>query len=87
MHGLALTGATFGSMLLSLHWLELDGRALVTTTFLTLAFAQLWHVFNMRPAFASFWSNEITCNPLIWAALLLCTVLLAIPPRARGRLP
>ena len=29
---------------------------------------------------SSAWRNEITCNPWIWAALALCTALLAVPP-------
>lgn len=80
LHGLVLTAGTLGSLLLARYWLGLEGRALVTTTFLTLAFAQLGHVFNMRPSGSSAWRNEITCNPWIWAALALCTALLAVPP-------
>jgi Ca2+-transporting ATPase len=52
----------------------------VTVTFLTLAFAQLWHVFNMRHPRSSVVRNEVTRNPWLWGALLLCTVLLAAPP-------
>ncbi|MDE3079602.1 MAG: cation-transporting P-type ATPase [Paracoccaceae bacterium] len=52
----------------------------VTVTFLTLAFAQLWQVFNMRSARAPVLVNEITRNPWVWAALGLCSVLLAVPP-------
>ena len=47
-HSLGLTAATFGALALAHFWLELDERAVVTVAFLTLAFAQLWHVFNMR---------------------------------------
>ena len=47
LHGVALTAVTFGALALSRLWLGLDERAAVTVTFLTVAFAQLWHVFNM----------------------------------------
>ena len=48
----------------------------MTVTFLTVAFAQLWHVFNMRHPTSGLLRNEITRNPWIWAALALCAGLL-----------
>ena len=72
LHGVALTAATFGALALGHLWLGLDERAAVTVTFLTLAFAQLWHVFNMRHPTSGLLHNEITRNPWIWAALALC---------------
>ncbi len=47
-----------------------------SVAFLTLAMAQLWHVFNMRSRESSWLRNEITRNPWVWAALLLCAGLL-----------
>jgi Ca2+-transporting ATPase len=52
--------------------LGLDERSTVTVTFLTLAFGQLWHVFNMRHQSSRLIDNEISGNPWIWAALALC---------------
>jgi Ca2+-transporting ATPase len=72
LHGVALTAATFGALALARLWLGLDERAAVTVTFLTLAFAQLWHVFNMRHPTSGLLHNEITRNPWVWAALALC---------------
>jgi magnesium-transporting ATPase (P-type) len=56
----------------------IDGFAIgaVTVSFLTLAFAQLWHVFNMRDSGSGFLRNEVTRNLYVWGALALCTVLL-----------
>jgi Ca2+-transporting ATPase len=48
----------------------------VTVSFLTLAMAQLWHVFNMRARGTSLFKNEVVKNPYVWAALGLCIVLL-----------
>jgi Ca2+-transporting ATPase len=45
-------------------------------TFLTLAFAELWHVFNMRNTRSDLWKNEITRNPWTWGALALCAAVL-----------
>lgn len=47
-----------------------------TIAFLTLAFSQLWHVFNMRSRKASFINNQVTGNPYVWAALVFCIFLI-----------
>ncbi|HEY1364472.1 MAG TPA: cation-transporting P-type ATPase [Xanthobacteraceae bacterium] len=79
LQSLLLTAATFGALLLGRVWLGLDGRSVVTVTFLTLAFAQLWHVLNMRPRRSPLLQNEVTRNPWVWAALGLCVLLLVVP--------
>jgi P-type Ca2+ transporter type 2C len=80
LHSLAMSAGTFGALATARLWLDLDARETVTITFLTLAFAQLWQVFNMRHPRARVVRNEITRSPWIWASLLLCTLLLAVPP-------
>jgi len=80
LHGLVLAVATFGALATARLWLELDSKSVITTTFLTLAFAQLWHAFNMRHPKSGLFRNEVTRNPWLWGALLLCTALLAMPP-------
>jgi len=42
--------------------LSLDERPTVTATFLTLAFAQLWHVFNMHSIRARVFVKGVTKN-------------------------
>ena len=80
LHSLAMSAGTFGALAAARLWLDLDPRAVVTVTFLTLAFAQLWQVFNMRHPRSGLVRNEVTHNPWVWASLLLCTALLAMPP-------
>jgi len=75
-YGTAITFTVLGSLALALSWLHMPERRAVTVSFLTLAFAQLWHVFNMRDRAASMLSNDVTQNPFIWGALALCTGLL-----------
>jgi Ca2+-transporting ATPase len=83
---LILAAVTFGALILARFWLQLDSGSVITVTFLTLAFAQLWHVFNMGGARPDFWNNEVSRNPWVWGSLLLCSALLAIavyaPPLA-----
>lgn len=56
--------------------LGMDERQAVTVSFLTLALAQLWHVFNMRSSETKLFKNEVVENPYIWSALGLCVILL-----------
>jgi Ca2+-transporting ATPase len=79
LQSLLLAAATFGALALTHFWLELDGGSAVTVTFLTLAFAQLWHAFNMHHRDSGPLRNEVTRNPWVWGSLALCTALLAAP--------
>jgi Ca2+-transporting ATPase len=79
VHSIALAAGTFGALAAAHLWLGLDDGSAVTVTFLTLAFAQLWYVFNMRHPRSKLLQNEVTRNPWVWAALLLCTALLVAP--------
>ena len=47
-----MTAATFAAGAAATFWLAFDPASVVTVTFLTLAFAQLWQVFNMRASSA-----------------------------------
>ena len=86
-YGAVITVAVLGALLLALHWLGLPEGQAVTVSFLTLALAQLWHVFSMRARGSSLLRNEVTRNVWVWGALVLCTVILAaavqVPALAR----
>lgn len=75
-NGLAITAATLGSLYLAIVQLDLAADAAVTVSFLTIAFAQLLNVFNMRDPRTPIFNNDIVTNPYIWAALAICTSLL-----------
>lgn len=75
----AFSAASIAGRRISSPCFHLDARSVITVTFLTLAFAQLWHVFNMRHPESGLLRNEVTRNPWVWGALLLCTALLAVP--------
>lgn len=78
VYGAMITCAVLGALFISLYVLGLPERESVTISFLTLAFAQLWHVFNMRERSSRMFNNSIIRNPFIWGALALCTLLLLI---------
>jgi P-type Ca2+ transporter type 2C len=84
--GALLTASTLSALVIGRYGLGLQGEALVTVSFLTLAFAQLWHVFNMRGRGSGLLRNAVTSNPYVWIAVALCTAILLLaiylPPLA-----
>ncbi|NIR44270.1 MAG: cation-transporting P-type ATPase [Gemmatimonadetes bacterium] len=65
-------------------WLDLEGDAAITVSFLTLGTAKVWYVFNLRDPGSSFWRNDVVRNPWIWVATALCLLLLAAALFAPG---
>jgi len=60
------------------YYLKYDAKLCNNITFFSLALAQLWHVLNLSSRKISFIKNEITRNKFIWAALLICIVIMAV---------
>lgn len=66
-----------GALAIALHQLGYDEKRAVTVSFLTLAFAKLWFVFNLRDRGTTIWKNDISSNRWLWGAWLICLTLLA----------
>jgi len=77
-YGAVFTISVLGVLLAALHLLLLSSEQAVTASFLTLAFGQLAHVFNMRSPEASPIRNTVVQNPYVWGAIALCAVLLLL---------
>ena len=58
------------------YYLKYDAQLCNNITFFSLALSQLWHVLNLSSRKVSFFNNEVTTNHFVWAALLLCTLLI-----------
>ena len=71
LHSLIISSATLGAFILARSYLELAPEVAVTVSFYTLAFSQLWHVFNMRDPRSGLIFNEITRNKYVWIALVV----------------
>jgi Ca2+-transporting ATPase len=86
-YGLLIAGTALAGFWISLEKMSLSGERAVTITFLILAFARTWHVFNMRDAESSVIFNDVTRNPFVWGAVILSIVLLVFavyfPPLSR----
>ena len=74
-YGAVMSAAVLGAMGIAVLALGFPADDAVTVSFCTLALAQLWHVFNMRDRKSAALRNEITTNPWIWAAVILCIIL------------
>ncbi|MFW6448649.1 MAG: cation transporting ATPase C-terminal domain-containing protein, partial [Halobacteriota archaeon] len=76
--GLVLAATTVGAFAVAggLYPGGMSSDEAVTVSFLTLAFAQLWHVFNVRDITSGLIRNEVTENAYVWGALGLSTLLL-----------
>ncbi len=78
-YGVVFTVAVLGALFLARFWLGMPTGQAVTVSFLTLAVAQLLHVFNMRGGRSRVLRNEVTRNRYVWGALALCVgMLLAV---------
>ncbi|HEY5642082.1 MAG TPA: cation-transporting P-type ATPase [Woeseiaceae bacterium] len=75
LYGLVISTSVLAAMAIAMLVLGFDTQRAVTVSFCTLALAQLWHVFNMRSDLRRLFDNEITRNPWVWGALLLCLLL------------
>jgi Ca2+-transporting ATPase len=78
IYGSFITVSVLTAFALAFVWLDADYEQAVTISFLTLALAQLWHVFNMRDKGSKVFRNEITRNTYVWGALVVCVGLLLL---------
>jgi Ca2+-transporting ATPase len=77
-YGALFTVSVLGVLFLAQGMLAFDATAAVTASFLTLAFGQLVHVFNMRSPGSGLVRNVVVQNPYVWGAVALCTALLVL---------
>ncbi|MEI9921411.1 MAG: cation-translocating P-type ATPase [Bacteroidota bacterium] len=73
-----MTLAVIGAVFYCIYYITNDARVVNNVAFVTLTFAQLFHVFNMASPHSKFFVNEITRNKFIWLALFICTALLLL---------
>ncbi len=64
------------SLAIAFYRFGFNEQRAVTVSFLTLAFAKLWFVFNLRNPGTRMFDNDIVRNPYIIGSIILCTALL-----------
>ncbi len=84
--GVAIALPVIGVLAIAVLLMDLGDGVAITMSFMTLALAQLWHVFNMAGPEEPLLKTEITKNPWVWVALGLSTALslaaMYVPPLA-----
>jgi Ca2+-transporting ATPase len=58
--------------------MDADDKTANNVAFVTLAFAQLFHVFNMSSAHSKMLVNDVTKNKFIWLAIAICIGLMVL---------
>ncbi len=70
--GVAISTTALMALMVSTRWLEYSNQQSTTVSFITIALAQLWHVFSLRERTSGFCRNAITENRFVWYAIALC---------------
>jgi Ca2+-transporting ATPase len=60
------------------YFIAADAQLINNIAFITLAFSQLFHVFNMSSVGSAMFVNEVTRNKFVWMAILLCAILVLV---------
>jgi Ca2+-transporting ATPase len=75
-YSIIITVSIFSVFFYCRDYLLLDSRACNNVVFISLALAQLWHVFDLPSADVSFFKNEITTSRYVWVGLLICLLIM-----------
>ncbi len=78
IYGLSITAAVIGITLYANFVMELPYKIVNNMAFYTLVLAQLINVFNVPHRHFSFFKNEVTTNPCVWAAITLSLIIMII---------
>jgi P-type Ca2+ transporter type 2C len=73
-----IAACVLSALALALLWIGFEQSKAITISFLTLGFAKLWFVFNLRDPGTQLLNNDIVLNPWIWISIGFCTVLLVL---------
>ena len=78
LYAVAMTLAVIVATIYCIQTISTDSKIANNVAFITLTFAQLFHVFNMSSPDSNFLVNDITKNKFVWIALSICTILLVL---------
>ena len=78
IYSITMTLAVIMALIYCKQTISTDSHVLNNVAFITLAFAQLFHVFNMASFRSKLFLNEITKNKFVWLAIVVCTGLMIL---------
>ena len=86
IYALIMTLSVAAAVIYCKQYITGDDKIANNVAFITLAFAQLFHVFNMSAFDSKIFINDITKNKYVWLAVVICTgfmVLVFVVPQMR----
>lgn len=89
LYAATMTIAVIAAVIYCKQVISTDNKIANNIAFITLAFAQLFHVFNMSSAHSNLLVNEITKNKFVWIAVFICIsliILVYVIPQMRSAL-
>jgi Ca2+-transporting ATPase len=78
LHAIIITLSVLLAVFYCKLYITADTQTTNNVAFVTLAFAQLFHIFNMSALRSGLLNNEITRNKFVWLAILICTGCMAL---------
>jgi P-type Ca2+ transporter type 2C len=78
LYSVVITLSVIVAVIYCKQFITANHRILNNVAFITLAFAQLFHVFNMSSPHSKLFINEITTNRFVWFAVAICSGLMAV---------
>jgi len=78
LYSFLITAAVLMAVFYCREFISSDPKILNNLAFVTLAFAQLFHVFNMASPKSKLFVNEITSNRFVWFAIVICSGLMIL---------
>jgi P-type Ca2+ transporter type 2C len=78
VYAIAMTLSVILAVLYCKQYISAEHNVLNNVAFITLALAQLFHVFNMSSFQSGMLANEVTKNKYVWIALLICVGLIVL---------
>ena len=76
LYAVSITASVIVALLYCKYRITSDSKVENNVVFITLAFAQLFHVFNMSSPHSGLILNEVTKNKFVWLAVVICTGLM-----------
>jgi P-type Ca2+ transporter type 2C len=78
LYSMTMTVAVIIALIYCKQTISTDNNVLNNVAFITLAFAQLFHVFNMSSFHSKLFLNEITKNKFVWLSIIICAGLMIL---------
>lgn len=78
LYAVSITVSVIAAVLYCKYRITADSIVENNVLFITLAFAQLFHVFNMSSPHSGLIVNQVTKNKFVWLAVVICTGLMIL---------